>query len=230
MDYQQHSSQPVSHYEYFSALNQPDWSVKVRQQSLLAMAGLDGWGSNYKATVLIDLILMMRPEVVVEIGVFGGKSLFPMAYAVKANGNGKVYGIDPWDANESVIGMDQVNHNWWITVDHQAIYTRLVEKIHQFELQSYLELIRTTSANAPLISNIGLLHIDGNHSEEVSYQDLLRWVPMVKKGGVILLDDLGWTYHGIPTLTKAKEWLDENCIKFAEINDEGNSWGLWIKP
>lgn len=212
-----------SHFEYVAALNHPDRMERIKYQAFASMATLEGWCSQYKASLLIDFILMTAPEVVVEIGVWGGKSLIPMAYALRENGKGKVYGIDPWSNADSVQGMDGANKEWWGSVNHQRILDGLIQKINQYGLQEQVQLIRKTSAEVEPIYDIGLLHIDGNHSEECSYLDVIKWVPLMKRGGIIIFDDINWG-----TTTKAVEWLDANCIRFAELSGD-NIWGVWIK-
>lgn len=222
--YLQESDPAPSHFEYVVGLNHPDAISRVKYQALTAMSSLEGWCTQNKASLLIDLVLMADPQVIVEIGVWGGKSLIPMAYALKENGSGKIYGIDPWSSTESIQGMDGVNKDWWGSVNHQKILDGLVQKINQFGLKDQIQLVRKTSASADPIYDIGLLHIDGNHSEECSYLDVIKWVPYVKKGGIIIFDDVYWG-----TTTKAVQWLDANCIRFAEVKGE-NIWGVWIKP
>lgn len=215
----------ASHYEYVAAQpSQLDMAAKVKQKALQYMNGLEGWCSDYKACFLIDLILASKPKKVVEIGVWGGKSLIPMACALQANGEGIIYGIDPWSPQASSEGMDGVNKEWWSGVNHQLVLDGLLQKIHQFNLDDRIELIRTTSHQASPIYDIGLLHVDGNHSEKTSLQDVNKWVPLVKKGGIIIFDDVTWGTTG-----KAVQWLDKNCIKVAEVKGD-NVWGIWIKP
>lgn len=216
--------QPPSHFEYYAKV-EFDLFERVKQRAFAAMLELDGWCPQLKASMLIDLILINEPEVIVEIGVFGGMSLIPMAFAVKENGVGKVYGIDPWDSNISVQGMDEINGNWWGSVDHQAVLDKLVKKIRRFKLEEQIELIRDTSANASPIYNIDVLHIDGNHSEDMAYLDATTWVPRVKKGGFIIFDDPNW-----PTTKKAVDWINENCLKVTEYQDDHVAWIIWMKP
>ena len=189
-----------------------------------AMNQLQGWCSEEKAAILVDLICQHKPETIVEIGVWGGKSLVPMAFAARANKIGTVYGIDPWSTAASAVGMDGVNYEWWTHVNHDAVYQDLVTKIDKFDLQKQIVLIKESSANAPRISNIGLLHIDGNHSEIESYYDVTTWAPLVKSGGFIVFDDINWNGTG-----KAVAWLDQNCVKVGEYHGD-NIWGIWQKP
>lgn len=225
MDYiNSESVLPASHYEYVFPENQASIAEDTKNRAHRAMDELEGWCAKQKASILIDLILMLKPETVVEIGVFGGKSLVPMAYALRENGRGRVYGIDPWDSGESAEGMDGINHEYWSQVDHEGILRGLQEKILKFGLSNQIQLIRQTSEDAEPIENIDILHIDGNHSEQASYIDVIKWVPLVKKGGLIIFDDVNWS-----TTKMATQWLDQNCIKFSEFSGD-NIWGIWVKP
>lgn len=200
-------------------------AIIMKQNALNAMGQLEGWCSREKASVLIDLIMEMRPQVVLEVGVFGGKSLIPMAFALQYNQKGKIYGIDPWDANRSIEGLATEHVEWWLSIDHEAILQDLITKIGDFGLGDYIELIRATSYDATIKpKEIDVLHIDGNHSDETSFIDVTKWVPYVKKGGVIIFDDLDW--H---TTARAIQWLDENCTKVTEFRG-ANVWAIWIKP
>lgn len=217
---------PPSHYEYAAKAPSSVSEKRFKQVAFAAMRRLEGWCSQYKASTLMDLICLVQPEIVVEIGVFGGKSLVPMGYAIKALDNGgKVYGIDPWSASASLEGdHNEANQNYWANLDYEAIFGGLQQKISVFGLDGTIELIRTTSEAADPISNIGLLHIDGNHSDEASYFDICKWGPLVHKGGLIVFDDITWS-----TIDRALKWLDKNCVELFKVEDEGNSWGVWVK-
>ena len=137
---------------------------------------------------------------------------------------GKIYGIDPWSSIESAQGMEGIHKEWWEQVDHSAIYLKLAYKIKQFRLTDYAQLLRYSSKDAPEIYDIDLLHIDGNHSEETSLLDVMKWGPLVKSGGIIVFDDVNWV-----TTERAVKWLDDNCIRIANYH-EICDWSVWIKP
>ena len=206
MDYAANKSS-ATHYEY--VVDRRDSVYAVKQQALWYMNFLHGWCSLQKADFIIDLVLQTKPQKIVEIGVWGGKSLVPMAYALKVNGSGMIYGIDPWDSLASVQHMhDEGSKAFWRWADHGAIYTGLVQKIEEFDLVNHVELIPATSEEAPMIQDIDLLHVDGNHSEETSFYDVQKWVPLVKKGGFIIFDDMTWFENNKYTTEKAVRWLD----------------------
>ena len=205
-------------------------SEEVKQTAFNCMSQLEGWCSNQKAAILIDLILSAKPETIVEIGVWGGKSLIPMACALKGNQKGKIYGIDPWSAIASIQWVENpINVDHWKRSDHEYILYGLLRKIEEFDLDDQIELIRCTSAAAPEISEIDLLHIDGNHTEPSTCHDVQKWVPLVKRGGWIVFDDMTWFENGCYTAAKAVAWLDKHCVRFAQFSDNCD-WGIWYKP
>ncbi len=222
--------QTPSHFEYVINIDKREFPTQVKQQAFVLMNQLDGWCSFEKAAVLIDAILKLQPETIVEIGVYGGKSLVPMAYALEILGKGHIYGIDPWEASESLKGIKNPSseHFWGVYVDYEAVMQNLINKILQFNLQYRITLIKSTSLGAPSIENIGILHIDGNHSDEASYIDVTKWTPLVKKGGLIILDDITWYEENAYTQARSIEYLNTHCAKIAEFKGE-NVWGMWKK-
>jgi predicted O-methyltransferase YrrM len=224
MDYY-YEIQPISHLESVeTSLTELVEKEKTKQLAFQAMSELEGWCTEYKASVLIDLVYGAKAKTLVEIGVWGGKSLVPMAFALKSLNAGKIYGIDPWSSLESAEGMQDAHKEWWSAVNHEIIYQGLVQKISKFALGPYIELVRCTSESAPAIAEIDILHIDGNHSEKTSLYDVGKWVPLVKSGGLIVFDDTTWG-----TTNKAVDWLNANCIKLADFHED-NDWGIWVKP
>jgi len=223
------------HYEIQLASHVDSLVYKESVSSLLKhtafnyMDQLDGWCSYNKAALLIDLIALVKPEKVVEIGVWGGKSLVPMACALKANKKGKIYGIDPWNPIESLQYVtENANINYWSRADHEGVLRNLQDKIEKFQLEEQIDLIRSTSAEAPEIGEIDILHIDGNHSDATTFLDVTKWVPLVKKGGWIIFDDMTWFENGVFTAARAVAWLDAHCVRLAQFS-ENCDWGIWYK-
>jgi predicted O-methyltransferase YrrM len=229
MDYVNY--QPPSHYEVVLTKSKSPLTIdQVKKQAFVYMSQLEGWCSNEKAAFLIDLIYENHPKVIVEIGVWGGKSLIPMAYALKTLKQGIIYGIDPWESKASVQWItEDANKNFWDKVDHEKVFQGLVKKIDLFGLKKQISLVRSTSEAAPPIFGIDILHVDGNHSDYTSYLDVTKWVPLVNSGGWIILDDMTWNEKGVYTVSRAVEWLDQNCIRFADFTDICQ-WGVWRKP
>ena len=221
---------PPSHYEQVVEIDKRADAPWIKREAFSYMRKLEGWCSEEKAEILIDLILKVRPSIVVEIGVFGGKSLIPMAVALKANQKGMIYGIDPWDTQASMEELiTEENKKYWALIDHEGIMRGLIDSIHEFDLASYIQLIRNTSEGTIPIHQIDILHIDGNHSEKTSYFDATKWVPLVRSGGWIIFDDITWNEEENYTTKRAVDWVNERCIKIGHFKDKGSEWGIWKK-
>ncbi len=159
---------------------------------------LDGWCSVPKAGQLAATVLALRPKVTVEIGVFGGRSLIPMALAHQMMNSGRVYGIDPWNASSSTEEMTGENKAYWAKVDHDAVYRRFMGHVANLGLSPVVEVIRARSDcyNWPLDLPVDALHIDGSHGYNAATSDATRYGARVRVGGICFVDDISWDSHG----------------------------------
>ncbi len=165
------------------------------KSKLVVAQRLHGWCGLEKSEHLALLMLDAAPEIAVEIGVYGGKSLIPLGLAASQFG-GKVYGIDPWSNAACLEGSnDPANDAWWGSLDIEMIYRSAVSAVESFNLVATVELLRMTDTEAlPRFADgsIGVLHVDGNHSPEVSRRYIEQWGPKIKKGGYLIMDDTDW--------------------------------------
>lgn len=108
---------------------------------------------------------------IVEIGSFKGKSTVWLAKALQLNGSKeKLFAIDPHVGDS---------------------YDTFLNNVSKLELSAWVEHVKTTSEEAAKNWNqsIKLLFIDGSHRYEDVLLDLQLWVPWVKPGGVLIMDD-----------------------------------------
>jgi predicted O-methyltransferase YrrM len=192
---------------------------------------LEGWCSQEKIEKLYDHVISSKPKHLVEIGVFGGKSLLAIAFALKENRFGKIHGIDPWKASECIVGMKEiVAIDWWNSLDYEKIYRRCVSEISDNGLSEYVELHRMTSEeySRQIDYEIDMLHIDGNHEEENSYRDVELYLPKVKTGGYVWFDDANW-YQTKKALNLLES--DYNCkLMDKAMSDDKHNWcNIYIK-
>lgn len=157
---------------------------------------LQGWCSVEKAQALAAAIITLRPKTTVEIGVFGGRSLIPMAMTHEFISQGIVIGIDPWDPDESARGQNGANARWWSKLDHKAIYDGFVKQLDALHLHHVVAIHRRKSDDATPPDVIDLLHIDGNHSDQ-AVRDVERFASHVRIGGLCFADDIAWEGGGV---------------------------------
>jgi predicted O-methyltransferase YrrM len=167
--------------------------------------GVEGWCTVYKAAKLYELAALPDTKLAIEIGVFGGKSLLPIAAAFKRKKAGRVFGIEPWDnaiAVETVTGVE--NDKWWSEVDLLAIKRHFFKRMTELKLEEYIKILELPSDAAILVfqsprynGKIDLVHIDGAHSLEQSVFDVTYWHRLCRRGGYIVVDDINWTTVGL---------------------------------
>jgi predicted O-methyltransferase YrrM len=155
---------------------------RVRYAQLSSKAEQISSGLGDSAAVLYGLVRSMKPEVCVEIGSARGKSACYIGMALKENGRGKLYAIDPheptdWNDNESVNSIEIFMKN-----------------ISELGLSKQVTLVRSYSEDAARDWKrpIDLIFIDGDHSYEGVRRDWELFVPYVKAFGVVVFHDTIW--------------------------------------
>lgn len=204
-----------------TATDLPIYETIREELSLTHPIRLEGWTTPEKGIELVNLILKEKPKVVVELGVFGGRSLIAMALALRANGAGKAFGVDPWRLQVAIEGEgDPENIKWWTNnVNLHEIHRGCMEAIWRLGLEEWAVVVRGASQHVKqLFPMIDLLHIDGNHSELASCRDVENFVPRVPSGKWVVFDDTNWA-----STRKAVALLNGYC----ELVKDFDSWRLY---
>jgi predicted O-methyltransferase YrrM len=149
------------------------------------------WCSQEKGAMLMDMVLLLQPRVTVEVGVFAGASLVPLAVAVQHAKCGKTYAIDDWNASTAVQYMEGGNdtYRWWSTLNMDPVREQSLQAIRTWQLQNSVTVIKAPSVAA--VSNISdeidLLHLDGDFTEKGSLDDFDAYFPKLKVGGGLII-------------------------------------------
>jgi predicted O-methyltransferase YrrM len=155
-----------------------------------------GWCSPEKAQILASIVLAIRPATSVEIGVFGGRSAIPIALAHKYLGFGNMVAIDPWSKEASIEGYQGQDKEWWEKIDHDKIYEVFMRQVTERALENVTTVLRAKSDDVQPPTQIGLLHIDGQHTEQ-AVRDVQRFAVNVVRGGFVVTDDITWPGGGV---------------------------------
>lgn len=182
----------------------------------------NSWCSAKKAELMMDLIFAIRPEVCVEIGVFSGSSVLPVAATLNYLKTGCIYAIDAWSNSEAVKNMSihDPSYNWWNHVNMKEIKNRFSILVNQWNLNSCCSVIHATSeAAAKEIPEIDFLHLDGNFCEEGALMDVELFLPKVKPGGYVLFSNLFQVIDNKLTKMSAMWRLFDECEIICEIDN-----------
>jgi len=124
--------------------------------------------------------------VIIEIGSFMGLSSIIMASALLSNNNykAKIYCVDTWEGSPEHKNLDEVKS--------KQLYEIFLENIQKYKVNSIIYPIRKPSveaANEFEDLSADFIFIDGDHSFESCYSDLVTWYPKLKEGGILFGHD-----------------------------------------
>jgi hypothetical protein len=184
---------------------------------------VEGWCQIEKAHLLAATVFILRPAVTLEIGIWAGRSLIPMALAAKECGCGIVHGVDPYSPQASSEGYGKANADWWVKhADHAYAKTQFLGLIQEFGLQSIVEIHYAKSDEVTFPGIIDLLHIDGQHTEQ-SRRDVSRFGSKVRIGGICCMDDCHWSNDGVADVANAaNDLLALGFIRLYGVYGNGN--------
>lgn len=160
-------------------------SWKAARQGMLYAALNDiefNSGLGDSALLLYGLVRSAKPRVVVEIGSARGRSSCFMGMALKDNGSGTLYAIDPHTRTA------------WNDLDSSDTYEILKSNINGLGLQQYIEILRNTSEEIARNwdRTIDILFIDGDHSYGGAKRDWDLFSPFVQPFGSVIFHDTLW--------------------------------------
>lgn len=150
-------------------------------------------GLGDSAWLLYGLCRSMKPSVCVEIGSARGKSACFVGMALKENGSGRLYAIDPHtDTN-------------WNDINSEATYEAIQNTVEHLDIKQFVTIVRKTSSEAlqDWSEEIDLLFIDGDHSYEGVKADWKGFRPFMKPFGLVVFHDTIWDLHPDPKWYRA---------------------------
>lgn len=181
---------------------------------------MQGWCDQKKGCLMGDLIIQNGHTYIVDVGVFEGKSTLAMAKACQIQGKGLVHGVDSWSMPDCVEDEGKENAEWWSNLKLEDHYQSFLRHLERSGVSETLKICRMSSrsAAATFPDGLDMIHIDGNHSEWSSTSDVCMWLPKVKIGGHIVMDDCDW-----PTTQTAIRLVKKFCKHLGDyIMDESH--------
>ena len=139
-------------------------------------------GLGDSSWLLYGLARSVKPRVCVEIGSARGKSACAIGLALRRNGFGTLYAIDPHSQTD------------WNDTDSVDSMRFLKENLQRAGVNEFVRIVRKTSGDAAAGWNekIDLIFIDGDHSYDGVKADWERFVPHVSQFGVVVFHDTLW--------------------------------------
>lgn len=222
--YREMGDTPITHsyiFRSFFELVNIDPELKkhrdiVEQQNL-------GYGDR-PYTFLWKLIVEQLPVgfKFLEIGIFKGATISLVSLLNKRyNKNGQIYGITPLNPSDDEFSKHDPNCNYEECIQMQYYLNGLDLKDTTIieGLSNDPKVLETTFK---LIDGLDALYIDGNHDYPVVVNDIRQYTPLLKSGGLLVMDDacldlqipdglIRMNWKGMESVTKAvREELHSN--------------------
>jgi hypothetical protein len=153
---------------------------------------LQGWNSQH--AYLNETIALVRPSIIVEVGVWKGGSTVFMANAVKTLGLASVViAVDTW-LGSSEHWLTDLSAEMSLINGYPALYYKFLSNVIRAGVADYVLPIPVDSLNAAqILKSLGLapgiIHLDGGHDYDSVMADLRAWWPVLAAGGVLIGDD-----------------------------------------
>jgi predicted O-methyltransferase YrrM len=159
------------------------------------IAAIPGWTQDVQLRFLMRQVRRLPdPSVIVELGVWQGRSVLAMAEACRGTGK-RVFAIDPWcDYDEGGGAVSGYLARYGVH-SFEEVYQSFVRHRQALSLEPWVVTVRQASgaaATAWAEGPIALLFIDANHHYEAVTADLQAWAPHVQPGALICGDDWNW--------------------------------------
>jgi predicted O-methyltransferase YrrM len=160
-------------------------------RSLTDLEFVSGLGDS--AFLLYGIARALKPRVAVEIGSARGKSACYVGRALKENGIGKLYAIDPHTRTD------------WNDLDSVDTLSVMRGNLRALGVQNQVEIMREFSHEVACRWKlpIDMLFIDGDHSYDGVKSDWDLFSPHMTQFGVVVFHDTIWDLRPDPRYSRA---------------------------
>jgi hypothetical protein len=161
--------------------------MPLTPEVIARLAALEGLIPEAVGLKLADLAAKVpEHQAIVEIGSYKGKSTCYLAAGSEAGGLASVFAVDPWDTPGNPggrFGFDQA-------ATHAAFQRQVVLMGYHLVISPLKGFSRDVAKRwGQGRRPIGLLYIDGSHTEADVRADLSAWSPFLAAGAVVAFDD-----------------------------------------
>jgi hypothetical protein len=178
--------------------------------------GVGAWTSHLHFAC--DLVAVMKPALLVELGVDRGESYFTFCQTAAENQTGtRCFGIDTWRGDQHAGGYDETTF-------------AQVSAHNRDNYEAFSTLLRSSFDDALARfekESIDVLHLDGLHTETAVRHDVESWLAKLRPGGILLLHDVRVRGKDFGVW---KIWAELQRQSRSWTFEDGPGLGVWQKP
>jgi len=174
---------------------------KITKRMLLLTRGLDKTGtmlSPLRGPVLYTCVRALKPEVMVETGVASGSSTYYILYAMDLNKKGVLYSIDLPNISSGAL-VPKGKEVGWLVPQELRYKWKLILGRSQEKLLPLLKALGSIDA---------FLHDSEHTYETMMFEYETAW-SYLKKGGILLSDDVHWNsaFRDFVRKKRPRRWI-----------------------
>lgn len=194
-------------------------------------ADLQGWLEA--PGVLVDIIAKVKPRVLVEVGVWKGRSaLLALREALKYNDDVVLICIDTWLGSDEHWLDPKLKGLLNIAQGRPRLFEQFMTNVVHSGLERYVAPLPLPSRSAAAILHChklraSYIYLDAAHDERSVAEDIALFWPLVTPGGVLVGDD----YHpSWPGVIRAVDPFLEKAPGIANSGVAGRTWFAQKNP
>lgn len=187
-----------------------------------ANVDMQGWASDHP--ILPWAVETIKPQLIIEVGTWKGRSAINMAKKIEALGiNSEILCIDTWLGSPEHWYQDQWRDSLRLNNGRPDLYDTFLNNVVSNNCQKYITPFPITSEAAYFVlEKLGitsdLIYIDAGHEYESVSRDIEMYWSLLSDAGLMILDD----YIGYPGVTRA---VNEFALKMGlyPIGEDGKA-------
>ena len=155
---------------------------------------IPGWLTKASGAALFHIVQRQRPQTIVEIGSYLGRSTVLLALALRdARPDGRLVAIDPHTGDRQ--------HLEALSTSTLPSYDLFRSHLRAAGVEDTVEVVvdESVSASRNFEGGVDLLYVDGWHSYDAVLADGAAWLPKLRPQGVVVFDD----YTKYPEVARA---------------------------
>jgi hypothetical protein len=159
---------------------------------------MQGWGSDHP--ILPWTIENLRPDLIIEVGSWKGRSAINMAKKMESlDIDGEILCIDTWLGSPEHWLENQYKGSLKIINGRPNLYNTFITNVIANKCEKYITPFPLTSEAAYFVlKKLGvkssMIYIDAGHEYESVIKDIEMYWDLLGEGGVMILDDyIGWS-------------------------------------
>lgn len=163
--------------------------LSVNSISMSEVFGVKGFLTQADILYLWNIGYNMKPNSkYLEIGSWMGLSSIMVAFGLLSNTNffSKIYCVDPWYVMPE-------QENFSSLLDNTNLYQTFLDNISKTKVSRFIKPLRGKSLevekNLDPLEKFDVIFIDGEHTFEACYDDIITWLPRLNENALMIGHD-----------------------------------------